>query len=484
MLLSEMVRRLSEEENLIDEPTEYNLSENPQSHTDPTVYSENNPNYRLVKTYVLTPPAGGYVVLRGVGGDVRVETAGSTVYLKITAQEDGGVEETILEDSHNGTDWAAKDAAVFKTYGKDRSVTVRWYLRSSLGSVYVKDCRCSWVSAPWTAIHDYGSITLSEDSVIAFRYTFDATPDGLGSHRLLFGSTPVAGGPFDSSSKTFKGLVALPAGVYTVKIEGICFRGAVKVSGLQVGVVCFRDLEKSNIAGYASPITVSLDQRKLCVGEINRATLFILVYAYTPDQETHLDNPSESNTNSVKVSVDGESLTWVERVNDDIDKFYGASFGIATTTLTVDESHTITVTKSNTDTIVYISLILCPWIIPYDAYQPLSLDFPQGSTLYLTLEPLIDDPTKNVKLGKRWAVFFGDSTDYYGTASGTGIVTWNYTFETVEVENCVLLIEGYGACISIIEGLGQDSKPGWLPSKFVEAICHFAYHSSLRMLYP
>jgi len=33
---------------------------------------------------------------------------------------------------------------------------------------------------------------------------------------------------------------------------------------------------------------------------------------------------------------------------------------------------------------------------------------------------------------------------------GTGIVTWNYTFETVEVENSVLLVEGYGACISII----------------------------------
>jgi len=79
-------------------------------------------------------------------------------------------------------------------------------------------------------------------------------------------------------------------------------------------------------------------------------------------------------------------------VNDDVDKFYGASFGIATTTLTVDESHTVKITKSNTNTVVYISLILCSWIIPYEAYQPLSLDFPQGSTLYLTLGPLIDDP--------------------------------------------------------------------------------------------
>jgi len=449
MLLFEQVRVLQDEENLIDEPTEYSLSENLQTHTDPTIYSENNLNYQLVKTYVISPPAGKQVSLREVGGDIRVETAGSTVYLKITAQEDGGVEEALLEDSHDGTDWAAKDAAVSKTYGKDKSVTVRWYLRTSVGSVYVKNCRCSWIYL-WTTIHEYGSITLSEDSVIAFRYTFDATPDGLGTHRLLFGSTPISGGPLDSSSKTFKGLVALPAGTYTVKIEGVCFRGAVKVSELQVGVVSFRDLEKSNITEYASPITVSLDQRKLCVGEINRATLFVLVFAYTPDQETCLDNPSESNVNGVKASVDGEGLSWVERVNDNVDKFYGASFGIATTTLTVDESHTITITKSNSNTVVYISFILCPWIIPYGDYQPLTLDFPQGSTLYLTFEPLIEDPIKNVKLGKKRAVSFGDSTDYYGTATGTGILAWNYTFETVEVENCVLTVEGYGACISII----------------------------------
>jgi len=451
--LSEQVRVLQDEENLIDDSTEYSVTENQQSHDDGSTYSTSNTSYTLVKTYTLTPPSGGNIVLTQVSAMIRMNADGKIGYLKITAREDGGVEETLLTASHDGDNWETRSASVFKTYAKDKSVTIRWYLHVSPttgGTVYAIHCKCVWVAASWVTIHDYGSITLSEDSTVAFRYTFDATPDGLGSHKLLFGSTPVAGGPFDSSSKTFKGLVALPAGAYTVKIEGICFRGTVKVSGLQVGVACFRDLERSNIAGYASPITISLDQRKLCVGEINRATLFILVYAYTPEDATHLDNPSESSTNSVKVSVDGVGLSWVERVNDDVDKFYGASFGIATTTLTVDENHTVEITKSNTDTVVYVSLILCPWIIPYDAYQPLSLDFPQGSTLYIVLEPLVDDPTKNVKLGKKRAVSFGDSTDYYSTATGTGILAWNYTFETVEVENCVLLMEGYGACISII----------------------------------
>ncbi|MCD6528774.1 hypothetical protein J7L06_00580 [Candidatus Bathyarchaeota archaeon] len=453
MLLSEQVRVLRDEENLIDDSTEYSVTENQQTHDDGSTYSTSNTSYTLVKTYTLTPPSGGNIVLTEVGADIKMNLDGKIGYVKITAQEEGGTEENLLEGSHDGDNWVPKNASVFITYRRDKQVTLRWYIKTvetNPGIVYVRNCGCVWVEASWVTVHDYGEINLSEDSIVAFRYTFDATPDGLGSHRLLFGSTPVAGGPFDSSSKTFKGLVPLPAGTYTVKIEGVCFRGTIKVSGLQVGVVCFRDLERSNIAGYASPITISLAQRKLCVGEMNRATLFILVYAYTPDQETHLDNPSESNTNSVKVSVDGVGLSWVERVNDDIDKFYGASFGIATTTLTVDESHTITVTKSNTDTVVYISLILCPWIIPYDAYQPLSLGFPQGSTLYLTLEPLIDDPAKNVKLGKKRAVSLGDSTDYYSTATGTGILSWNYTFETVEVENCVLLVEGYGACISVV----------------------------------
>ncbi|MEM3581526.1 MAG: hypothetical protein QXQ64_09785, partial [Candidatus Bathyarchaeia archaeon] len=92
----------------------------------------------------------------------------------------------------------------------------------------------------------------------------------------------------------------------------------------------------------------------------------------------------------------------------------------------------------------------CPWILGTSEHQPIQLDFPQGSTLYLVLEPLWGNPTKTVKLGKKRAFSFGDATDYYSTASGTDILAWNYTFETVEVGQAVLLIGGYGGCISII----------------------------------
>jgi hypothetical protein len=66
------------------------------------------------------------------------------------------------------------------------------------------------------------------------------------------------------------------------------------------------------------------------------------------------------------------------------------------------------------------------------------------------LEPLMSNPTKNLKLGKKRAVSFGDSTDYYSTGSGTNILSWNYTFEIVEVDDCVLVVEGYGGCIAVV----------------------------------
>ena len=93
---------------------------------------------------------------------------------------------------------------------------------------------------------------------------------------------------------------------------------------------------------------------------------------------------------------------------------------------------------------------ICPWIIPNSEDEPVELDFPDGSTIYIILEPLNSDPTKTIKLGKKRFVSFGDSTDYYSTASGTGILSWNYTFELVPVKNCILKIGGYGGCISVV----------------------------------
>jgi len=121
----------------------------------------------------------------------------------------------------------------------------------------------------------------------------------------------------------------------------------------------------------------------------------------------------------------------------------------------VGANHTFQIVKDNANTIVHISVIGCPWLLLNDNRQPISLDFAQGSTLYIVLEPLNENPTKYLKIGKKRAVSFGDSTDYYSTASGTGILSHSYTFETVEVGEALMLVKGFGGCISI---LGVDER--------------------------
>jgi len=57
-------------------------------------------------------------------------------------------------------------------------------------------------------------------------------------------------------------------------------------------------------------------------------------------------------------------------------------------------------------------------------------------------------PTKTIQLGyvRAWDLGY----NYYSIASGTGILSRNYTFESVEVSSCTLIISGLGGCISII----------------------------------
>jgi hypothetical protein len=98
---------------------------------------------------------------------------------------------------------------------------------------------------------------------------------------------------------------------------------------------------------------------------------------------------------------------------------------------------------------------MCPWIIPAEEYEPLTLDFPQGSTLYVSTEPLEVNPTKTVKIGKVRFISFGDSTDFYYINSGTDVLDSSYTFETIEVSRIIMIVSGEGGCIAT---LGVDIR--------------------------
>jgi len=107
-------------------------------------------------------------------------------------------------------------------------------------------------------------------------------------------------------------------------------------------------------------------------------------------------------------------------------------------------------TVSDRNCRAYVDIILCPWILSDVDYEPVSLDFPQGSTLYVVLEPLGQNPTKYARVGKQRFMSFGDATDYYKSVSGIGILSLDYTFETVEVINSILHVKGLGGCVSMI----------------------------------
>jgi hypothetical protein len=319
-------------------------------------------------------------------------------------------------------------------------------------------------STNWATMHNYGSIVLSEDSIIAFRYNYGritAAGSEKCNHRLKIGGVAVVGYPrADDGPDVVYGIFFLQAGTYSVVMEGIAdyFDGSnygkPYVNSFKLGKLSLSDTQGGNLAQYVTAITKNLTARTTCIGTVKNGTAAIIVCAYTPSAQTNMENVGESLTNDVNISVDGVQQNWTERKQDNItgshNPVYGAALGWLRIVLSAGADHTISITKGNVDTVVNISLCFSPWILSADtAFEPVSLDFPQGSTLYVTLEPLSANPTKNINLGKKRAVSFGSATDYYSTASGTDILSWNYAFEIVEV-NVLLTVDGWGGCVSYI----------------------------------
>jgi hypothetical protein len=117
--------------------------------------------------------------------------------------------------------------------------------------------------------------------------------------------------------------------------------------------------------------------------------------------------------------------------------------------LSLDAEHTIEIVKS-TDVTVILSVVLSPWLLGADDLSPVLLEFPTGSTLYVTAEPLIADATKSIKIGRKRAVSLGGGTDYYATQSGTGIVSLAYTFDYLPTGEPLLAVSGLNCCVSLI----------------------------------
>ena len=313
-------------------------------------------------------------------------------------------------------------------------------------------------STSWDTLHDYGNVTTPKAGLLIFHIDAHRGVSGYDGYvRLKVGSNYVwahkeTSGGVSGHHECF---CYVDAGTYDILVQGIQGGASseMSVDKFVCGFVAFSDMNGSFLASYSSQISITPANRETCIGALKQAVFRVQVYGVTAGGQTNFENVGDSFTNGVSLAVDGSQIDFDVRNQDALGGAGAHAEYFAA--LSVGSAHTFTVTKDNANTTVYISIVACPWLIYDTLHQPVTLDIPQGSTLYLMLEPLdgLTDPTKYAYIGKVRAFSFGDATDYYYSLSGTGIQTPTYTFEIVDGQTSLLYVKGSlntGACISHI----------------------------------
>jgi hypothetical protein len=280
----------------------------------------------------------------------------------------------------------------------------------------------------WGTIHSYGSINPATPGIYLVRYQLSAT-DNTAEIRIKVGSRYIHGAMQGTGTLTVQGVCYLPAGSQAVIAEHrhSSSIGSGRIQNFQLGRIAFSDVDAEVLHTYASGLTLNVPQRPLPLGSIKQVCVMVNCWAYTSGAATNFENVGDATT--------GRENAWANY------------FGVAD----IGQDITVTITKDNGSTVVHICVVACPWILPdVTTYEPIALTIPQGSTIYLMLEPMHLNPTKTLKLGKARAITWGDATDFYSTASGTGILTHNYTFQEVKNGAVLLVMSGLGGCISSI----------------------------------
>jgi hypothetical protein len=318
----------------------------------------------------------------------------------------------------------------------------------------------SITSSSWATLHNYGNITLAEDGLLAVHLQLDTNNSNGAFCRVKIGGSLYAWGVkhlYSAGVYTKYGfLVWLAAGTYAILVEGCLSANTLNLKNLQCGFAKLTDSVGLANVTYSNSVALTVAARKTAIGDLKEAVFAINLFGSTPSGQTNFENIGETLTNGVSVTVDAQQVNASER-NQDVDSKGNASAKYYVP-LTVGVQHTVAVSKRNANTVVNISIIACPWILTVkeQKHRPVTFNFPQGSTLYLTLEPLFVDAGTNVVTGLVRAVSFGDICDYYHVASGTGILADSYTFQTVNFTEVETYVYGLGGCVSIV---GVDIRP-------------------------
>lgn len=312
--------------------------------------------------------------------------------------------------------------------------------------VLINDTNQHNTPASWGTVVDEGNITLAAESLVVIRLQLYSNASTTYA-RVKIGGVPVLNVQSGAAYYVpFGTLISLAAGTYDVLIEGLNSNGAVNY--IQVGTVSFNDVAQRDLAAYSSGITKTVAARNTPAGVIVQATFFAHVLAYTASAATHLENIGDNLTNGVSILVDGAQVNWSETTIED-PAYHGICGNIALPYST-GTSHTITISKRNSNTVVEISVIACPWILSSQNYSPFTLTFPQGSTVYAILNPLYEDTSKFVGVGKSRGVSFGAATDYYNSTSGTGLISYSFCVDVPDYTQVSLFVSGLGGCIEVV----------------------------------
>ena len=296
--------------------------------------------------------------------------------------------------------------------------------------------------------------------------------------RVLLDDKPIitAGKVKNGEDITRDMFLVLGAGSYTFKFQCniLGSAGTVRTYDLKIASLNFPDKQRNyfNPSSVACPHgteTTVLNEnftppttRKTPVGSIKKYVGIITVVCEGGRRKSFPKNPGEGNSAgfNYKIYMDNTQVSWTERRDDWGDTDTNSSYGkgaygryVAAFDPNVQVNLKIKVYNnygSTQNCLARVELILCPWILADVDYEPVSLNFADGSTLYVVAEPLNENPTKYVRIGKTRFNSFGDTSDYYASSSGTGIIAFDYTFEMVEVVNSVLHVKGLGGCVGII----------------------------------
>lgn len=318
-------------------------------------------------------------------------------------------------------------------------------------------------SNAWGEIHNYGNFTLAIASIVVVKY--EAAPGAYagGAYaniRLKIGATYyVIGGQISSPPSTFTqkyALLYLAAGTYAVSAESIAYDAGgyynAYIQNFSLGIVSLLDSASVTLESYTSR-TQQVNARPSFYGTTARFVIGVTVFAQTPAAATNFENVGETLTNGVRIYVDGVQKNWSERNQDAASaNCYGAAQAKLHISVPVDSSYTITLAKTNANTVLYWSIVSSTWLLGgswNDAHSPITLTIPQGTTLYVVVEPLSAQLTKGVGYGKKHAVT-GGGADYYSSTEGTGVLYSSYSFESQDPAKHGFVVYGCSGCISII----------------------------------